>query len=121
MKKTAETSNASFLTDQRTSLERLRAHLIRRTRSVDRDLGREGVLPETNLEEQAVIRENDEVLEALSNEGREQLPLVEDALARLDAGTYGSCEVCKKAIALTRLEARPYATTCIACSTKETP
>ncbi|MFA6536398.1 MAG: TraR/DksA C4-type zinc finger protein [Candidatus Paceibacterota bacterium] len=38
---------------------------------------------------------------------------VKDALARITAGTYGTCEVCKKAIDPKRLEANPSATTCI--------
>ncbi|MEO7146821.1 MAG: TraR/DksA C4-type zinc finger protein, partial [Terrimesophilobacter sp.] len=38
------------------------------------------------------------------------------SLARLDAGTYGRCEVCGKRIAHARLEARPTARTCIDCA-----
>lgn len=41
---------------------------------------------------------------------------VEHALARLAEGGYGRCEVCGQPIALDRLEARPSATTCIACA-----
>lgn len=35
------------------------------------------------------------------------------ALARLDAGTYGRCDVCGEPIAASRLEARPWSTRCI--------
>lgn len=38
------------------------------------------------------------------------------ALARVDAGTYGTCVGCGRVIAAARLEARPMATTCIACA-----
>ncbi|WP_028279577.1 TraR/DksA C4-type zinc finger protein [Arthrobacter sp. H5] len=38
---------------------------------------------------------------------------VEAALARIDAGTYGSCEVCGQPIAEGRLEARPWTRFCI--------
>ncbi|HRW38857.1 MAG: TraR/DksA C4-type zinc finger protein [Acidimicrobiales bacterium] len=44
---------------------------------------------------------------------RDQLSDVEDALARIDAGTYGSCEVCGAAIAPARLEAMPATRFCI--------
>lgn len=37
---------------------------------------------------------------------------VEDALARIKAGSYGRCEVCEKAIEERRLAADPSATTC---------
>ncbi len=38
---------------------------------------------------------------------------VNDALARMDAGTYGTCVDCGKEIPIERLEARPYAIRCI--------
>ena len=41
---------------------------------------------------------------------------LERALARLDEGTYGTCETCGRPIAAGRLEARPDARTCIACA-----
>jgi DnaK suppressor protein len=37
---------------------------------------------------------------------------VQDALARLDGGTYGRCEVCGREIDDERLEARPEVSTC---------
>ncbi len=39
---------------------------------------------------------------------------LKNALARIEAGTYGVCEVCGKPIESERLEANPAATTCIA-------
>ncbi len=41
---------------------------------------------------------------------------VDAALARVDAGIYGICIACGRPIAPGRLEARPMATTCIACA-----
>lgn len=38
------------------------------------------------------------------------------ALARIDAGTYGSCEKCGTLIAKGRLEARPSTSFCIGCA-----
>jgi len=40
---------------------------------------------------------------------------VEDALRRFAEGTYGICENCGQPIPLERLEALPYAATCLAC------
>jgi len=45
-----------------------------------------------------------------------QLALVDAALARVDEGTYGACQVCGKPIARERLEAIPWAATCVACA-----
>jgi DnaK suppressor protein len=38
------------------------------------------------------------------------------ARARLDAGTYGTCEVCGRPVPPERLAARPTARTCIGCA-----
>jgi len=40
---------------------------------------------------------------------------VERALERIDAGSYGVCESCGRAIAPERLEAFPSVTSCVAC------
>jgi DnaK suppressor protein len=45
------------------------------------------------------------------------LQAVEDALARLDNGTYGTCLRCGRPIAEARLEALPWAEHCIDCQT----
>ncbi|MCC6728193.1 MAG: TraR/DksA C4-type zinc finger protein [Chthonomonadales bacterium] len=42
---------------------------------------------------------------------------VDEALARIEAGTYGKCLQCGRPIAEERLRALPYAAFCIACQT----
>ena len=42
-----------------------------------------------------------------------QLRLVETAIARIDDGTYGTCEVCGGAISAERLQAMPASSRCI--------
>jgi DnaK suppressor protein len=54
---------------------------------------------------------------ALIEATRAGLAGVDDALARLAAGSYGICARCGSQIAPGRLTARPAATTCIACAT----
>ena len=41
---------------------------------------------------------------------------IEAALARIDAGTYGSCVRCGGAIPEERLRMRPFAGTCVPCA-----
>jgi RNA polymerase-binding protein DksA len=53
-----------------------------------------------------------------SREGR-YLHHLNEALDRIDNGTYGICRTCGKGIAKTRLEAVPNATQCIACKNAE--
>ncbi|MEO8477927.1 MAG: TraR/DksA C4-type zinc finger protein [Actinomycetota bacterium] len=49
---------------------------------------------------------------------RSNLRDVERALAKMDAGTYGTCERCGGAIGPERLEALPWALLCIDCKQK---
>ena len=53
---------------------------------------------------------------ALRERAQQQLALVDVALARLDAGTFGRCLRCGKPIAPERLEALPWAEHCIDCA-----
>ena len=52
---------------------------------------------------------------ALRDRATQQLALVDDALQRLDAGTFGTCQRCGQPIADARLEALPWAAHCIQC------
>ena len=40
---------------------------------------------------------------------------IREALDRIDAGTYGTCEICGGSISEKRLKARPVTTMCIEC------
>ncbi|MDA8085739.1 MAG: RNA polymerase-binding protein DksA [Nitrospiraceae bacterium] len=53
--------------------------------------------------------------------GREQrlLKKIEEAIDRIDAGSFGICEVCGEPIDINRLAARPVTTMCIACKTEQ--
>ena len=52
---------------------------------------------------------------ALRDRATQQLELVEAAIARLDDGTFGTCQRCGRPIAAERLEALPWAAHCIEC------
>ena len=56
---------------------------------------------------------------SLANNSRDLLVQVERALGRLDAGTYGRCEDCGRAIPKARLQAFPRATLCVSCKQRE--
>ena len=55
-------------------------------------------------------------IEALVRQAQHHLEEIDAALRRLDAGTYGTCEVCGTPIGEERLEARPAARVCILCA-----
>jgi len=51
---------------------------------------------------------------------QELLYQIDDALKRIDDGSYGVCIQCNKPITMSRLKAVPYASMCVACQrTKE--
>jgi DnaK suppressor protein len=47
------------------------------------------------------------------------LQAIEDALGRIDAGTYGVCKDCGEPIAEARLNAIPWTRSCITCKEKQ--
>lgn len=99
--------------DAREDLLRMRREILKRTGAVERDL-RSTRNPDS--EERVTETENDAVLERLDESGREKLRQIDAALSRIDAGTYGRCESCGEGIGAERLEALPFATTCIDCA-----
>jgi len=50
---------------------------------------------------------------------RKLIAKIQEAIKRLDDGTYGICEICGEEISEKRLEARPVTTSCIRCKEEE--
>lgn len=63
----------------------------------------------------AATAERSEKLAFIEN-ARERLGHVDAALAKMDEGTYGICEVCGAEIPAARLEARPLSVRCVQCA-----
>lgn len=99
--------------DIRRDLEQRLENLRRRTSKLDRSLRSER---SHDSQERAQEAENDEVLERLDAGGFADIQEIEDALARIDAGTYGICAKCGEEIATGRLKAVPFTRTCIDCA-----
>ena len=53
---------------------------------------------------------------ALLNQASADRDAIDAAVAKLDEGLYGTCEVCERAIGVERLKAIPSASRCIACA-----
>ena len=73
--------------------------------------------PDTDMtqdwDDQAVINEQNHVRKNLLVEAQQNLELVNNALLRIENGTYGICTVSGEEIEPERLEAVPFATTCM--------
>lgn len=57
--------------------------------------------------------------QSLAIHARRIVVQIDDALARIQAGTFGACQRCGSRIAEARLEAIPYATFCMECKRLE--
>jgi DnaK suppressor protein len=73
------------------------------------DVGTEDIVDRANASY------NRELMFSLSDGERQLLLQINDALRRMDDGTYGNCTNCSAAIAVPRLEALPWARFCINC------
>lgn len=67
-------------------------------------------------EENAILRENDEVLTGLNELTEHDIHEIRRALDRIAHGTYGVCEGCGRSIAKARLQALPFTGTCVECA-----
>jgi DnaK suppressor protein len=61
----------------------------------------------------------DEISSQLAEVESRELVLIDNAIERIREGNYGQCEVCENKIPLARLNALPYARTCIDCQRAE--
>jgi len=72
---------------------------------------------ESELEESAQKDRMTRLESRLTERGQNMLRQIDDALERIDAGTFGECERCGNDIGKGRLKAMPTAALCIDCAT----
>src|SRR5215472_3168593 len=93
--------------------------LLRLVSKSDQD-GREADEEGTqDLADKAANAYTKEFLFHQSNDNRQILALVNEALDRIKDGSYGTCQVCEQEVQTKRLEAVPWARHCIECQEKE--
>ena len=74
--------------------------------------------PTVDLADKAANSYTKEFLFGQTNTDRSLLQLVDAALARIRAGTYGTCVECEAELQQKRLEAVPWARHCVICAGK---
>jgi RNA polymerase-binding transcription factor DksA len=101
-------------------LPRRKAQLLARLHELDRRLhGIESELlshQSRDWEDLATEREGDEVLNALGDDGRLEVRMIQAALARVRAGDYGYCTTCGTRISDDRLDLLPATPFCRTCA-----
>jgi DnaK suppressor protein len=97
----------------REQMESKKAELSARLERITANLRR---AYDADSKERAKEMEDNEVVDALGNEAREEIAKISAALKRVATGEYGSCIACGTKIAPERLAAYPYADECIECA-----
>ncbi len=111
--------DAKTMARLRESLQRRRREIVENREAAERGVQeiREG-RTDPEYEETAQADHVEYTLNQLSDAHRRELLLIDAALARMDAGTYGVCIDCEEEIAPERLEALPYAIRCAVDATR---
>jgi len=81
--------------------------------SLTEEVGELSSTADNHLADSASETYERELDEGLEEDAQAQLREVEDALERIEAGSYGVCEACGKKIPEERLEAVPWTKLCI--------
>jgi DnaK suppressor protein len=101
---------------RRAELRALRERMLAAAEGIvaDNDSGEiNSAAGDQHLADHASIMVDRELDETLEENAERVIHEIDEALGRIDAGTYGRCGVCGAAISEERLAAVPYATFCV--------
>jgi RNA polymerase-binding transcription factor DksA len=85
------------------------------TDELARDSDQEGGVPTNHMADVGTNVYERERLMTFEQEMRDRVTAIQDALQRMDEGTYGVCQRCGRDILLARLRAMPFSNYCIEC------
>jgi len=107
------------LKNAKTRLEDMRRALLREIKD-DLRQGREGAKEDGMDTYDLASEERDrEINFILGDREREKLQSIENALSRIEDGSYGICENCESEIAPARLDAMPFSRLCVSCQAEQ--
>lgn len=105
----------AFLKKARETLEAMRAQTLRNVQHElheGRDQTKDEGMDTYDLASDARDREINHIL---TDRDRDKLAAIDEALTRVDDGSYGLCEDCEAEIAEGRLQALPFTRLCVTC------
>ena len=100
----------------KSQLQNLRSEFTHRVEALEKDIHHTEEPVEKDFAEQATQSENDDVMNALDDEAKTALIQIDNALLRIQNGTFGVCETCGNQINENRLQIIPFANLCITCA-----
>ncbi len=118
-KKAAANNRKKFLTRMHEQLEGMKTKLLGEIDSelrAEREANKDEGMDTYDLASEERDREINFIL---SDRERMKIKQIDDALARLDDGTYGECESCGLEIAEERLQALPFTRLCRDCQQEQ--
>lgn len=107
-----------FLKKSRETLQQMRAQLLRSVQhdvQEVRDAQKDEGMDTYDIASDARDREINSIL---TDRDRDKLQAIDEALGRVDDGTYGMCEMCESEIAEARLQALPFTRVCVSCQSE---
>ena len=117
--KTASKKKAAAPTMKKSELGPIRKMLLEKREDILRSMRKNQELDQLrdvgDEADQAGQSIEKELLFELSDNERTTLDQIEGALRKMDKGTYGMCESCRKPIPRLRIKALPFARYCIEC------
>ena len=105
----------TFLKKSRETLETMRTHLLRSVQQglhEGRDQSKDEGMDTYDLASDARDRE---ISHILTDRDRGKLEAIDEAISRVEDGSYGLCEDCGAEIAEGRLQALPFTRLCVTC------
>lgn len=115
MRKTQELLEADAVIEFRERLRNARGELLRTVLLTGDEMrGLSDREPGTLSEDSAQGAMTD-LVASLNDRERRELDEIQEAMARLETGSFGACEICGASISLSRLRAIPWARHCLAC------
>ena len=105
----------AFLKKSRETLEAMRSQVLK---SVQHELheGRDATKDEgMDTYDLASDARDREISHILTDRDRDKLAAIDEAISRVEDGSYGLCEDCEAEIAEGRLQALPYTRLCVTC------
>ena len=106
---------ADFGDEFRRRLWEQRRDLLRTLASTDDELATLEVHQAGAVVEDAATQTIGAILSRLEGQQKHELDEIQDALTRLETGTFGVCQSCDRAIPLDRLRAMPATRHCLDC------
>ena len=101
--------------------ELIRKHkeLEQRLINTQKHINHEDGPPDPDFAEQAVERQNDDVIYGLNESARSEIMQIKKALERIDNNEYDLCLECGEQIPIERLQVIPYTSLCVGCVDKK--